>query len=378
MKILQELITEDLFSMILCIFSITVLAQLYYVLVVHRKLAFYTKKESKPQNTKPISVIIAARNECDKLFENLPSIMEQSYSVFEVIVVNHQSIDDSKEILDAFSKQYKNLKVVELAQSKHLRAGKKLPLTIGIKAAQYENLIFTDADCKPISKYWIQSMAQEFGDTKEIVLGYGPMLRKKGFLNKLIRFDTSWIALNYLSMALHDRAYMGVGRNLAYTKSLFFSVDGFKSHYSIASGDDDLFIQEASKPNNCTIQIEPISHMPSPPKDTISEWVQQKSRHYTTSTKYKFIKKVLLAIYPVSLIMTWISFVSLIALGNYNLQVIIAMGILYCLKWWIQGLCLMKLQEKRFALLFPLWDLFYALFIPTMYVIAKNKKNAVW
>ena len=378
MKFLQEHIQAYFFILTLSVFIITMIIQLYYVLIIHRKLAFFNSNNLTPISKLPLSVIIAARNESNNLFKNLPLILEQSYSEFEVIVVNHQSIDNSKEVLDAFSKQYSNLKIVEIAQDKHLRAGKKLPLTLGIKAAQFEHLLFTDADCKPASIHWLTKMSLNFSSTKQLILGYGPLAKTKGFLNNLIRFDTAWIGVSYLSMALNKSPYMGVGRNLAYSKSTFFGVNGFKSHYSIASGDDDLFIQEAAVKNNYSIQIHPDSYMESPSKESLSDWISQKSRHYSTSTKYKFIKKLLLAIYPESLILTWFSFVSLVLLGDNSLIISLIMVAFYVLKWWIQGRCLNKLQEKKFALFFPFWDLFYALFIPVMFALAKNKKKATW
>ena len=215
MKFLQDHIPLDLFLLTFSIFSLTLLIQLYYILIIHRKLAFFNSNQAKTTKTSsalPVSVIIAARNESDNLFKNLPHILGQAYPEFEVIIVNHQSIDNSKEILDAFSKQYSNLKIVELAQDKHLRAGKKLPLTIGIKAAQYEQLLFTDADCKPSSVHWLTKMSGRFSRSKQIILGYGPMSKTNGFLNKLIRFDTAWIGVSYLSLALNKTPYMGVGR----------------------------------------------------------------------------------------------------------------------------------------------------------------------
>lgn len=378
MNYLNQHIGPDLILLFLGLFFITLTIQLYFILIVHLKLAFFKPKKISGKPAVPISIIIAARNESDNLFKNLPKILAQKYDVFEVIVVNHQSVDNSKDILEAFSKQFKNLKIVELAKDKHIRPGKKLPLTIGIKAAQYEHLIFTDADCSPKSMHWIENIAAKFSENKEIVLGYGPMLKTAGLLNKLMRFDTAWIALNYLSMALNNKPYMGVGRNLAYTKSAFFGANGFKSHYSIPSGDDDLFIQEAVKSNNYTIEILPDTFMYSPAKENMNDWIKQKSRHYKTAPKYPFIKKLLLAIYPVSLILTWICFVSLIQLGFYELYLTTSMVVLYFLKWWIGAKCLLKLEEKKLALFFPLWDLFYAAFIPVLFVIAKNKKNATW
>ena len=378
MTYLHQHIGQNLILVILLVFLITLIIQLYFILNIHSKLAFFKSEKSVENNSIPVSVIISARNESDNLFKNLPKILAQKHKEFEVIVVNHQSVDNSKEILEAFSRQYKNLKIVELAKDKHLRPGKKLPLTIGIKAAQYEHLIFTDADCTPNSDYWIKNIAANFNGKKAIVLGYGPMLKKAGVFNHLMRFDAAWIALSYLSMALKNSPYMGVGRNLAYTKDAFYAVNGFKSHYSISSGDDDLFIQEAAKKNNYTGEILPETFMYSPAKDNISDWIKQKSRHYTTAPKYPFIKKLLLAIYPVSLILTWICFVSLVQLSNHWFYLTALLAALYVLKWWIGAMCLIKLKEKKLALFFPLWDLFYAAFIPILFVIAKNKKNTTW
>jgi hypothetical protein len=136
---------------------------------------------------------------------------------------------------------------MEVEKSKHLLPSKKLPLTLGIKKAKYEHLILTDADCSPSSEFWLQRMAEQFTEQKQLVLGYGPYNTEPGFLNKVIRFDTTMIAIHYFSLALNRVPYMGVGRYMAYTKSLFDYVKGFKSHYAVASGDDDLFVQEAAK-----------------------------------------------------------------------------------------------------------------------------------
>ena len=154
-------------------------------------------------------------------------------------------------------------------------------------------------------------MAEQFSEKKQLVLGYGPYKAEPGFLNKLIRFDTTMIAVHYFSMALMRMPYMGVGRNMAYTKSVFNSVNGFKSHYSVASGDDDLFVQEAAKKKNYAIQLEPDSYMYSDAKTTWETFVIQKSRHYSTSPHYKVFKKLLLGIYPLTSLLLLLSFVIL-------------------------------------------------------------------
>ena len=367
------------------LFSITFLSllffasiQLLYVTIVFGRLAFYKEEEKKPQALPPISIIIAARNESDNLYENLPYILTQDYPEFEVIIVNNQSVDDSTWLLKALCLQHKNLRVVEIAKNKHLLPGKKLPITLGVKGAKYENMLFTDADCRPASNHWLRIMAGSFSEKKEIVLGYAPYYKTKGIINKIIRFDTAFIGVSYLSLALVKLPYMGVGRNLAYSKKVFDTVRGFKSHYSLPSGDDDLFIQEAAVNENYTIQLSPDSFCFSMPATTWKSWIRQKTRHYTTSSRYNFIKKALLVIYPISLLMTWISFVILLSNANWWIIGLIIFSILLIIKWLIQGKCLRKLNEKRFAMAFPLWDLAHALLMPIMYNFSDHKRYKKW
>ena len=366
-------------------FSITFLSllffasiQLLYVTIVFGRLAFYKEEEKKPQALPPISIIIAARNESDNLYENLPYILTQDYPEFEVIIVNNQSVDDSAWLLKALCLQHKNLRVVEIAKNKHLLPGKKLPITLGVKGAKYENMLFTDADCRPASNHWLRIMAGSFSEKKEIVLGYAPYYKTKGIINKIIRFDTAFIGVSYLSLALVKLPYMGVGRNLAYSKKVFDTVRGFKSHYSLPSGDDDLFIQEAAVNENYTIQLSPDSFCFSMPATTWKSWIRQKTRHYTTSSRYNFIKKALLGIYPISLLMTWISFVILLSNANWWIIGLIIFSTLLIIKWLVQGKCLRKLNEKRFAVAFPLWDLGHALLMPIMYNFSDHKRYKKW
>jgi cellulose synthase/poly-beta-1,6-N-acetylglucosamine synthase-like glycosyltransferase len=366
-------------------FSITFLSLLFfasiqflYVTIVFGRLALYKGEEKKPQALPPISIIIAARNESDNLYENLPYILTQDYPEFEVIIVNNQSVDDSTWLLKALCLQHKNLRVVEIAKNKHLLPGKKLPITLGVKGAKYENMLFTDADCRPASNHWLRIMAGSFSEKKEIVLGYAPYYKTKGIINKIIRFDTAFIGVSYLSLALVKLPYMGVGRNLAYSKKVFDTVRGFKSHYSLPSGDDDLFIQEAAVNNNYTIQLSPDSFCFSMPATTWKSWIRQKTRHYTTSSRYNFIKKALLGIYPISLLMTWISFVILLSNANWWIIGLIIFSTLLIIKWLVQGKCLRKLNEKRFAMAFPLWDLGHALLMPIMYNFSDHKRYKKW
>ena len=198
------------------VFCLVTLIQLFYYLFFFSRLAFYQAKRNKDYQTHPVSVIICARDEATNLAKNLPEILAQQYSTtHEVIVINDNSFDDSKYLLQEFQRKFRQLKITELKQEAQLIPGKKFPLSIGIKAAQHEILLLTDADCMPASASWIEKMQETYRDGTEIVLGYGAYHKNKRALNKFIRWETFHSALQYFSFALAGKPYMGVGRNLS-------------------------------------------------------------------------------------------------------------------------------------------------------------------
>ena len=223
------------------VFATTFVVQLVFYWAFFWRLGRYRNKvmERKPTG---VSVVICAHNEYHHLKESLPLILEQDYPDFEVLVVNHSSDDDTHYLLNELEERHPHLKIISIKEDLNFFSGKKFPLSIGIKSAKHDMVLLTDADCKPASRYWIRQMQSAFTPKTEVVLGYGPYNRSPGLLNKLIRFDTAHIAIQYLSYALAGIPYMGVGRNLSYLKQVFYKNNGFISHYRIRSGDDDLFI----------------------------------------------------------------------------------------------------------------------------------------
>ena len=289
--------------------------------------------------------------------------MRQDYPDFEVIVVNDRSWDGSADVLEEFCAVYPNLRVINLDEKVNHICGKKLAVTLGIKGAIHENLLFTDADCYPSSDKWIKKMTPQFVSST-LILGFSPYENQKGILNKLIRFDAIYVGIQYLSYAMAGIPYMGVGRNMAYKRELFYSVGGFRSHYALQSGDDDLFVNEAAQKNFTHVIFEPDSQMISYPKRTFKDWWRQKSRHFTTSDRYKFIHKFLLALYPVSGLIFYLTFVVLLFAEQYRLTVLI----LLIVKVLIQLLVLIKpirlLGGKDLVYLTPFLELFLIVLHP--------------
>ena len=243
----------------------------------------------------PVSVIIAAKNEAENLQRFLPEILEQDYPDFEVIVVDDGSEDYTGQVLESFKKQFSHLRTTYIKPDNHFKHGKKLAVTVGIKAAKNDYFVFTDADCGVSSKNWLKLMSRNFKENT-LVLGFGGYEKQSSFLNKLIRYDTTQIAILYFSKAISEKPYMGVGRNLAYTKSLYEQVKGFSSHYHIPTGDDDLFVNEAADFATTGIETNPDSFTFSVPPKSFKEWRRQKSRHLLGSKFYSLKQKSFLGV----------------------------------------------------------------------------------
>jgi cellulose synthase/poly-beta-1,6-N-acetylglucosamine synthase-like glycosyltransferase len=288
-------------TVLLTIIGISWLAQLWFLLARVRPLAFYKQPKAPTSFQAPVSVIICAKNEAENLKELLPLVLEQNYPSFEVIVVNDSSEDDSDLVLAALKRKYPALYYTTIPKDRKFSHGKKLALTIGVKAANNEHLLMTDADCKPASDQWLQEMVQGFAiPQKEIVLGFGAYEKRKGFVNQLVRYDAFFTAIQYLGFALSGKPYMGVGRNLAYTKALFVNNGGVKKHAHLLSGDDDLFVQDRATRQNTTIVINAAAHTLSKAPTTFGEWSQQKARHLSTNRYYHAGIKTELAFEPLS------------------------------------------------------------------------------
>jgi glycosyltransferase involved in cell wall biosynthesis len=349
-------------------FCLVTVIQLFYYWFFFSRLAFYRAHEKTVTQTHPVSIVLCARDESRNLVANLPGILAQEYPyTHELVIVNDNSYDDSKFVLEQFQKEYKHMNVVTLTDRARFVQGKKFPLSVGIKASRYEVLLLTDADCVPASPHWIELMQQGFEEGTEVVLGYGPYKKRKGLLNKIIRFETFHTALQYLSYALAGKPYMGVGRNLCYRKELFYRHKGFSSHNTIPGGDDDLFINQSAHRHNTRIVINPDAFTYSRPKKTWSAWYKQKTRHYSTGRFYKAGHRFWLGLY---------------AAAQFLFYPLMAAALLFCNWMWVVPAAALRLVSlmivwfgamnrlrekdlKPWFLFFDLWMMFYfILFLP--------------
>ena len=277
------------------IFLGATLVQLLFWLLLFSRLAYYPVADPNLSKTPdeelpPISVVICGCNEADNFEKYLDRFLSQDYPSFEVIVVNDNSTDNSEKILLEFKKNNSILHPVTIKEPHP--PGKKFALQVGIAAAKYDLLLLSDADCYPSTPLWMRSMQSVIEKDVFIGLGYSPYESRRGLLNHFIRFEAIYTAIQYFSFSIVGLPYMGVGRNLIYTKSLYQQQNGFSAHLDIASGDDDLFVSAAATGRNTAVMLAAKSFVFSTPKSTWGGYYHQKTRHLTTSSRYKPIHKI--------------------------------------------------------------------------------------
>jgi len=362
------------------VLSLFLLIQLYYILFVYSKLSSYQIEHAEEgTDFPPLSVIICAHNEQDNIPEFLPSILTQDYPNFEVIVVNDFSTDNTPWILHDFEAKYPNLKIVDIKEHIRLKHGKKFAVSMGIKASKHQTLVFTDADCSPQSDQWLKEIAAAFRPETEIVLGYSPYFKEKSLLNLLIRFETSHTAMSYLAYALKGDAYMGVGRNMAYKKDLFFRNKGFAAHMHIKSGDDDLFVNQNATPTNVNIVLATESIVYSAPKTTWRSYYKQKARHSGASTIYKKRHQRMLGTQLVSAFLFYIAVITTaIAFPMYWYVPLSAYLLRLVAQWIVFTNIYKKLEVRELIWWLPLVDFIYYFYICINGIFSRKKKKISW
>ncbi|MCS6969058.1 MAG: glycosyltransferase [Cytophagales bacterium] len=361
--------------------SFAIALQVLFQGVWFGRLAFF-KPAPLSSPSVGVSVIVVARNECDHLAHLLPLLLEQDYPApYEIIIADDNSTDETFWLLKTASQSFQQLKVVTVQYTPPGIHPKKYALTLAIKAAQYNYLILTDADCRPQSNRWLATMAAHFSNGKQIVLGYSPYYPQKGFLNRFICYETLLTGMQYLSAALWGFPYMGVGRNLAYTKSVFMDNKGFGKHQHITGGDDDLFVNKVARSSNTAVALGAEALVYSFPKTSWSQWWQQKRRHLSVGKYYRLKDKFWLGFNTtLNIIATLLPLVAIaLTFTAQQWQATALVGGMVLIRWALLAsiayLCAKKVGEVFSPFWYPILDFFYVIYyISTAFsVLISNK-----
>lgn len=359
-------------------FLLVVLIQLVYYGLIYSRFAFAGKNTPRRKKI-TVSVIICCKNEADNLRQNLPAILEQDYPEFEMVLINDASNDDTLKVMEAFALKNHNIKIVDVKNIEAFWGSKKYALTLGIKVASHDFLLFTDADCKPRSRNWIKEMSRNFSNTKSIVIGYGAYKKQKySLLNKLIRFETLLTAVQYFSYAKIGMPYMAVGRNLAYRKDEFFKANGFMSHMQVRSGDDDLFVNQVANSKNTALCFSKKSFTESIAESTFKGWINQKRRHYSTAGHYKSKHKFLLGLFYTSQFLFWVLGITLLTV-LFQWQIVALLILTRLIVQYLSiGFAAKKLNETDTLALLPFLEIFLIFSQFFIFIINLTSKPSHW
>lgn len=321
MEMVEQILSYFTFDIIeligISLFSFLFFIQLFYYFSYYRRPYNYVKREDQhedhPDKIHPkVSVIIVSENEADSLTENLPTILSQDYPDFEVIVVNNGSTDESDVLLTSMELKHPNLYHTYLPYSNDRFLSRyKLALTLGAKAAKGDILLFTQPYCRPVSDKWVSSMVGGFSDSKEVVLGYSFYQKKNQFYNRMARFDNHIFSMQYLSKAIKGSPYVGVFRNIAFRRHLFFDNKGFASNLHLEAA-EEILINEIVTNDNTSVMLSQDSFIETGMQE-ISLWKQIKKSYSLSKTYLRDKAPVLFGFEFFSRSMFYLLFIALIA-----------------------------------------------------------------
>ena len=330
---------------------------------------FYSKQKNAPPN-EGVSVVICAKNAGIALLQNAPYWLKQQYPIWEIIIVDDHSTDNTAEVLKTLQPE-KRVQIFSLNPSKEIN-GKKQAQAFGISKAKHPWILVTDADCKPLSNQWIQTMMEARQSKDQMVLGVGLIEGSTGLLNRFIRYESCITAIQYLTAAHWKIPYMGVGRNLLFSKSLYNQTQ--KKGFHLPYGDDDLFVNAVLR-SSISYCLQKEGFTISPAKESWQSYYSQKTRHVSTGKYYRFIHKILLASWAFSHFFFWLGIAVLAA--SFPVWVLLIsflrLGVGYFIfNYWSFRLCNRDLRNWFIPLDFA-FILYYIFLSP--FIFWQNKAN---
>ncbi len=226
------------------------------ILVGHYgRIASYRNPAPSPEADKVGISVIVPLFEADFRFldESLPVLLAQKHNPYEVVLVNVTGNED-------FTEQIKLLKITNPRLSStimkvvpHCPISTKMALNVGIKAAKYDNLIFTLPLCTPRSERWADMFARGFVD-HDVVLGYTSLLPFKGAGHRTIRVANLMLSARWIADAVKGHPWRGVLSNLGFTKKAYYDARGF-NHLNLNAGEDDLFVSKIATRENTSVVL---------------------------------------------------------------------------------------------------------------------------
>ena len=356
--------------------------QVYCYAVRYIRLSKY-RNSQRPMRleteTPPVSVIVPLFNESIDFVETgLVRLLAQDYDSYEVVVVYVGRDDDFYYELSHLSESFPNLRTTKIPIRTKYPISHKMAINIGIKAAGYEHIVLTTADASPRTSRWLALMAKGFS-RGEVVLGYCCTEQRDTLFGRLIRIDRLMQSAEWLSSAAEGRAYRGHRCNIGFTRSRYFSVNGF-GNLNMNVGEDDLFIQRIIGDNNVSIVLSPRATVVERRSGGFVQWMKNRRFYGSTRRLYPLPVRLRLHLEPYSRLLFFASAVT--AFATMPLEYCAGVAFFLVLRYIIIGMSVSKLAsrlgEKHIAAVYPVYDLFGVLFDIATDIMLLRKDPSVW
>lgn len=260
-----------------------------------------------------ISVIVFDRDSVRNLAETLKEILSQDYpSKIEVIVVSDGRSETIEDIVKNFAVDYPHLRYTFVPDKAQFISRKKLAISLGIKAAKYDYVVITDADCVINSRNWLRNISRNFKDKKEVVIGFCRQIDEKNRCcgSYLRSFDILADDIVFLAYAIKRKPYRGFISNIGFKKQLYFDKKGFSDALGFHNGEDDIFINRIAKRDNSVVELSTDSQLVTRSYDFKRQHKIYKLSHLFTG---KYTRKSARRFWGASSFAMWLSLFLIIA-----------------------------------------------------------------
>lgn len=325
-----------------------------------------------------VSIVVYAHNQGEALVRNLPVLLSQDYPSYEVIVIDDTSRDETQDVLTMMDQRYEHLFHTRIDEKVRTMSHRKLAVLLGTKAAHYDLIVLTQAQCMPNSEKWLDQIAGHFQNPAiEVVLGAVVYERRSSFMSRFAQYDLFHRLVRMFGLTLVIKPFAGWGQNMAFRKSTFYAngSQGYQRHLNIQPGEDDLFVGDVANGSNVAVECRPESLMTDQTTPLFLGWSIDRLNRGFTSRLY--------AALPVSVKVTddltrYLSLLPGLGLMGYFAFVALTMPELSLFGWEVVGIVALLLviravllvyAEASFAKMlhvrpFITWPLFMDLYLP--------------
>lgn len=271
------------------IISVTIFFIFIYIsffFILSGELNRQSNIDDKNKSALKFSVVVAAKNEERNIPHLIFALSKLNYPKddFEIIIVDDNSADETFTIAEQLLLTFDNFRIVRAVNKKY--EGKRGALDFGISLAKYNNILITDADCKP-GKSWLYEFNNKFNSDCNFIIGLAPFTQHQSLINKISCYENFKNSLLTVFACKIGIPFTASARNFGFNKIAFEKIEGYKNTTDTLSGDDDLLLREAvkNKLKISTITSEE-SFVFSETKQNFEDYFNQRARHTQTSFHY--------------------------------------------------------------------------------------------